>query len=221
MMARLSDGVPSTGVYLTSPSFSLAAALKMALMGVLFFGSPIPRWMTGSPFSRRMRASSFSASVGEAWIARASWLSVMDAWTSTAKSQRRRGSDAARTPIIAPCRGPPSPLPRRRGPSDSRFAALRGGRPSARLAPSAAPARIPAIRRDRLGGDRVRPKRRAPQVDALLVVRDFRDRLRRHHRLHRVVHQPGLVDGDQGGLPDLGDHRRGLHHLVRRLQPVA
>ena len=49
----------------------------MAAIGVLFFGSPIPRWITASPRSRRRHASSLSASVGEALIDRASWLNAM------------------------------------------------------------------------------------------------------------------------------------------------
>jgi hypothetical protein len=46
----------------------LAAELRIAVIGVLFFGSPIPKWITGSPFSRKSRASSFNAMVGEAGI---------------------------------------------------------------------------------------------------------------------------------------------------------
>jgi hypothetical protein len=36
MIAFLRDGVPSVGVYLTSPEFSNAAELNIAVMGVLF-----------------------------------------------------------------------------------------------------------------------------------------------------------------------------------------
>src|SRR4030066_48074 len=77
MTAFLSDGIPSTGVYLTSPSASWAAAPRTAEIGVLFFGSPIPRLMTASPRSLRRRASSFRRRVGDSAIERASWLSAM------------------------------------------------------------------------------------------------------------------------------------------------
>ena len=49
----------------------------MAVIGVLFFGSPIPRWITASPRSRSRRASSFSLSVGDSAIERASWLKLI------------------------------------------------------------------------------------------------------------------------------------------------
>jgi hypothetical protein len=55
----------------------MAAELRMAAIGVLFFGSPTPRWMTGSPFSRKIRASSFNATVGEGWMEQAIWLKLM------------------------------------------------------------------------------------------------------------------------------------------------
>ena len=44
------------------------AELKIALIGALFFGSPIPRCITGSPRSRSSWASSFSLSVGDSAI---------------------------------------------------------------------------------------------------------------------------------------------------------
>ena len=74
MMACLSPGVPSVEEYLTSPWFSTAAAPAMAASGVLFLGSPMPRWITASPFARRMRASSFSLRVGDSAMDEASWL---------------------------------------------------------------------------------------------------------------------------------------------------
>ena len=70
----LKEGSPSGGEYLTSPELSLAAELSTAVMGVLFFGSPMPRLMTGSPRWRMRRAVSLSARVGDSWIARANWL---------------------------------------------------------------------------------------------------------------------------------------------------
>ena len=72
MMAFLSDGRPSVGEYLMSPVTSFDAVLRMAFSGALFLGSPIPRWMTGSPRSRSNRASSLSRSVGDSTIDRAS-----------------------------------------------------------------------------------------------------------------------------------------------------
>jgi hypothetical protein len=33
--------------------------------------------MTGSPFSRKIRASSFNATVGEGWMEQAIWLKLM------------------------------------------------------------------------------------------------------------------------------------------------
>jgi hypothetical protein len=65
MIAFFKDGMPSGGVYLTSPPLSLAAEVRIAVIGVLFFGSPIPMLITGSPRSRFTRASSLSANVGE------------------------------------------------------------------------------------------------------------------------------------------------------------
>src|SRR3972149_5994727 len=67
-MAFFSDGMPSVGEYLISPALSLAAGLNIAGNGVLFLGSPIPKWITASPRSRRMRASSFIFSVGDSAI---------------------------------------------------------------------------------------------------------------------------------------------------------
>ena len=77
-MAFFSEGMPSVGEYLMSPALSLAAALIKAGNGVLFFGSPIPRWMTASPRSRSSRASSFIFSVGDSAIDRASVLMLID-----------------------------------------------------------------------------------------------------------------------------------------------
>jgi hypothetical protein len=54
----------------------------MAVIGALFFGSPIPRWITGSPRSFRMRASSFNLRVGDSTIDRASWLIVIEGMIS-------------------------------------------------------------------------------------------------------------------------------------------
>ncbi|MFA5788243.1 MAG: hypothetical protein WDA71_14865 [Actinomycetota bacterium] len=56
---------------------SLEAALRMAAKGALFFGSPMPRWITGSPLSRRRRASSLSLRVEDWGMDRASWLIFM------------------------------------------------------------------------------------------------------------------------------------------------
>ena len=77
MIAFLSEGMPSVGVYLTSPLLNLAAELNIAVIGALFLGSPIPRWMTGWPRSRNSRASSLSLNVGESTIDLASWLILM------------------------------------------------------------------------------------------------------------------------------------------------
>src|SRR5215831_11675976 len=49
----------------------------MASTGALVFGSPPPRWMTGSPFSRRRAAVSFSLSVADSLMDRASWLRLI------------------------------------------------------------------------------------------------------------------------------------------------
>src|SRR5512143_2302144 len=76
-MAFFSVGMPSVGEYLMSPVFNLAAALSSAGNGVLFLGSPMPRWMTDSPRSRSSRASSFILSVGDSAIDRANWLMVI------------------------------------------------------------------------------------------------------------------------------------------------
>jgi len=43
MIAFFSEGVPSVGQYLTSALLRVAAEVRMALIGALFFGSPIPR----------------------------------------------------------------------------------------------------------------------------------------------------------------------------------
>src|SRR5512138_1315164 len=71
------DGKPSGGVYFTSPLVNFAAEARTAEMGVLFLGSPIPRLMTASPRSRRRRASSFSAKVGDSAISLANLLNFM------------------------------------------------------------------------------------------------------------------------------------------------
>src|ERR1041384_684320 len=71
------EGNPSGGVYFTSPLVNLAAEARIAEMGVLFLGSPIPKLMTASPRSRRSRASSFSAKVGDSAISLANLLNFM------------------------------------------------------------------------------------------------------------------------------------------------
>ena len=43
MIAFFMEGKPSGGVYFTSPLVNLAAEARIAVMGVLFFGSPIPK----------------------------------------------------------------------------------------------------------------------------------------------------------------------------------
>jgi hypothetical protein len=50
----------------------------MAVIGALFFGSPIPRWMTGWPFSRNSLASSFNRKVGESAMDLASWEMLIE-----------------------------------------------------------------------------------------------------------------------------------------------
>ena len=55
--------MPSGGVYLISPELSTALQLTIASSGVLDFGSPPPRWITGSPFSRSRAAVWFSFKV--------------------------------------------------------------------------------------------------------------------------------------------------------------
>src|SRR5687768_6140933 len=77
MTAFFIEGRPSGGVYLTSPLVSLAAEASTAEIGVLFLGSPIPRLITASPRSRRSRASSFRAKVGDSAISLASLLNFM------------------------------------------------------------------------------------------------------------------------------------------------
>src|SRR5512140_3673857 len=77
MMAFFKAGMPSAGVYLISPLFNSAVQLRMASMGVLLFGSPPPRWMTGSPFSLSSAAVSFSFRVGDSLIDLASWLRLI------------------------------------------------------------------------------------------------------------------------------------------------
>jgi hypothetical protein len=65
-----------------SPVLNFAAELKMAVMGALFLGSPIPRWITGWPFSLKSRASSLSLKVGESTIDLASWLMLISKFIS-------------------------------------------------------------------------------------------------------------------------------------------
>jgi hypothetical protein len=49
----------------------------MASMGALLFGSPPPRWITGSPLSRSNAAVSFSFRVGDSEMDLANWLKLM------------------------------------------------------------------------------------------------------------------------------------------------
>jgi hypothetical protein len=77
MIAFLSEGMPSDGAYLISPPDSRAAEARIAVIGALFFGSPMPRWMTDSPFSRRILASSFRRRVGDSTMELASLLRIM------------------------------------------------------------------------------------------------------------------------------------------------
>src|ERR1035441_2345880 len=77
MTAFFSESRPSAGVYFTSPVLSREEQLTMASMGALFLGSPPPRWITGSPFSRSMAAVSFSFRVGDSDMDLASWLKLM------------------------------------------------------------------------------------------------------------------------------------------------
>src|SRR5512146_330599 len=79
MTAFFRDGNPSGGVYFTSPLVSLAAEARIAEIGVLFLGSPIPKLITASPRSRNRRASSLSAKVGDSAISQASLLNFIDA----------------------------------------------------------------------------------------------------------------------------------------------
>src|ERR1017187_5839752 len=78
MTAFFNERRPSAGVYFTSPVCSREEQLTMASMGALFLGSPPPRWITGSPFSRSMAAVSFSFRVGDSDMDLASWLKLMD-----------------------------------------------------------------------------------------------------------------------------------------------
>src|SRR6266498_2827902 len=78
MTAFFIDGNPSGGVYFTSPLVSFAAEARIAEIGVLFLGSPIPKLITASPRSRSRRASSFSAKVGDSAISLANLLSFID-----------------------------------------------------------------------------------------------------------------------------------------------
>src|SRR5512147_552066 len=79
MTAFFMEGNPSGGVYFTSPLVNLAAEARIAAMGVLFLGSPIPKLITASPRSRRSRASSFRAKVGDSAISLASLLNFIGA----------------------------------------------------------------------------------------------------------------------------------------------
>ena len=90
MMAFFREGVPSGGVYLTSPEVSLAAELRMAVIGALFFGSPMLILMTGSPRSLKILASSLSASVGDSAIVRANWLIDMGTFISKMRFYREK-----------------------------------------------------------------------------------------------------------------------------------
>jgi len=78
MIAFFREGIPSVGEYLMSPVFNLADEFKIALIGALFFGSPMPRWITGSPRWRRSSASSFSRRVGDSAIEAAKELIVKE-----------------------------------------------------------------------------------------------------------------------------------------------
>src|SRR5512138_3478566 len=84
------EGMPSGGVYLTSPLLSLAAEARIAEIGVLFLGSPIPKLITASPRSRRSRASSLSAKVGDSAISLASLLNFIDSPLSSLSEKRRK-----------------------------------------------------------------------------------------------------------------------------------
>src|SRR3990172_6702345 len=101
MMAFLSEGDPSVGVYLTSPPLSLAAEDRMAWMGALFLGSPIPRWITASPRSRSRRASSLRRMVGDSAIERASLLMVMKPSLGRASRAAREKIGSRRSGIVA------------------------------------------------------------------------------------------------------------------------
>ncbi len=61
----------------------------------MLFGSPPPRWMTGSPFSRSFAAVSLSFRVGEALMDLASWLTLMalvlSVGTAGSDTSTRRG----------------------------------------------------------------------------------------------------------------------------------
>src|SRR5581483_1393055 len=111
MMARLSEGRPSVGTYLTSPVCNLAAELRIAVIGALFLGSPIPRWMTGSPLSLSRWASSLSLSVAESLMVLANWLMDIDglaSYTLSMRSERaRRWLYARQTMQVESQRQPP------------------------------------------------------------------------------------------------------------------
>src|SRR5271169_2440373 len=77
MMAFLRAGMPSGAVYRISPVLRREVQLMTASMGALDLGSPPPRWMTGSPFSRRRAAVSFSLRVADSLMERASWLRLI------------------------------------------------------------------------------------------------------------------------------------------------
>ena len=77
MTAFFSAGMPSAGVYFTSPVCSRDEQLTMASMGALLLGSPPPRWITGSPFSLSKAAVSLSFKVGDSEIHFASWLKLI------------------------------------------------------------------------------------------------------------------------------------------------
>src|SRR3970040_2106860 len=89
MTACFIEGRPSGGVYFTSPLVSRAAEASTAAIGVLFFGSPIPRLITASPRSRNKRASSFSAKVGDSAISLANLLSFIESPCNKGRSSSR------------------------------------------------------------------------------------------------------------------------------------
>src|SRR6266496_5582738 len=91
------EGNPSGGVYFTSPLVSLAAEARIAEIGVLFLGSPIPKLITASPRSRRSRASSFSAKVGDSAISLANLLNFIDAPLTPLSGKERRRAEVEKT----------------------------------------------------------------------------------------------------------------------------
>src|SRR6266571_1958266 len=101
MTAFFSEGTPSGATYFTSPVVNLAAEAITAEMGVLFFGSPIPKLITGSPRSRNKRASSFNAKVGDSVISLASLLNLISTPIAFyAQAAVLGGEDAAERVLI-------------------------------------------------------------------------------------------------------------------------